>query len=138
MESFKLSTPKKELYKRIEKFQQALKRKEVGAALISYKTDLFYFSGTVQQGWLYIPAEGAPLLMVFKDFYRAKQESGLDSVIFLKGLKYIPETLKEWGYKILSHQNWFIGNGAVTKATADEFEQFLEWHVKEHVLMQQK
>ncbi|MCK5099915.1 MAG: aminopeptidase P family N-terminal domain-containing protein, partial [Desulfobacteraceae bacterium] len=100
MDEFKLSTPKKELYKRIEKFQQALRKKEVGAALISYKTDLFYFSGTIQQGWLYIPAEGAPLFMVFKDFHRAKQESGIDVIVPLKNPKYIPEILKEHGYKI--------------------------------------
>ncbi|MCD4741267.1 MAG: Xaa-Pro peptidase family protein [Desulfobacteraceae bacterium] len=100
MESFKLSTPRNELYKRIEKFQLRLKEKEVDAALISYKTDLFYFSGTIQQGWLYIPAEGAPLFMVFKDFPRAKQESGLDTIIPLKGPQYIPETLKEHGYTI--------------------------------------
>jgi Xaa-Pro aminopeptidase len=100
MEKFKLSTPKKELYKRIEKFQKALILKKVSAALILYKTDLFYFAGTIQQGWLYIPAEGAPLLMVFKDFERAKQESGIDSIIPLKSPKHIPETLKERGYKI--------------------------------------
>ncbi|MCK5312284.1 MAG: aminopeptidase P family protein [Desulfobacteraceae bacterium] len=100
MEGFKLSTPKEELYKRIKKFQKALRRKQISAALISYKTDLFYFSGTIQQGWLYIPAESAPLFMVFKDFPRAKQESALDSIIHLKGPKYIPETLKEHGYEI--------------------------------------
>jgi Xaa-Pro aminopeptidase len=100
MEVFKLSTPKKELYKRIGKFQQALIKKEVSAALISYKTDLFYFSGTIQQGWLYIPAEGAPIFMVFKDFPRAKQESGLDKIIPLKAPQYIPEILKEHGYII--------------------------------------
>ena len=100
MEGFKLSTPRTELYTRIEKFQQRLKEKEVEAALISYKTDLFYFSGTIQQGWLYIPAEGAPLFMVFKDFDRAKQESALDSIIPLKSPKHLQKALKKWGYKI--------------------------------------
>ncbi len=100
MDEFELSTPRKELYKRIEKFQQALQKNEVSAALISYKTDLFYFSGTIQQGWLYIPAEGSPLLMVFKDFKRAKQESAIDSIIALKSPKHISETLNAQGYKI--------------------------------------
>ncbi|MCP3899418.1 MAG: aminopeptidase P family protein [Desulfobacteraceae bacterium] len=100
MDDFKLSTPREELYRRIEKFQQALKEKDVGAALIAYKTDLFYFSGTIQQGWLYIPAEGAPLFMVFKDYERAKQESAIDSIVPLKNSKLIPETLKEHGYEI--------------------------------------
>jgi len=100
MEAFSVSTPKEELDNRIGKFQQVLQKKKISAALILYKTDLFYFSGTIQQGWLYIPAEGEPLLMVFKDFARARQESALDHVIPLKSPNQIPETLKERGYKI--------------------------------------
>ncbi len=100
MEGIALSTPKKELAGRIENFQQRLINKQVAAALIVYKTDLFYFTGTIQQGWLYIPAQGSPLFMVFKDFKRAELESALDSIIPLKGVQYIPETLKKHGYEM--------------------------------------
>jgi Xaa-Pro aminopeptidase len=68
-------------------------------ALILQKADMFYYSGTAQQGWLYIPAEGSPLLMVFKDFDRARAESGLDRVISLVSPKDIPATLAGFGCK---------------------------------------
>ncbi len=100
MDEFKLSTPKTELHTRVDKFQKVLRKNQIDAALIVYKTDLFYFAGTIQQGWLYIPAEGKPLFMVFKDFDRARIESGLDTIVSIKGAKYIPETLKKFGYQI--------------------------------------
>lgn len=52
--------------------------------------------------------------MVFKDFLRAKQESGLDRVVPVKGLKYLPETLKEWGCKIPETSVSFANSGAYT------------------------
>ena len=45
-------------------------------ALILQKPDLFYYSGTTQAGCLYIPADHAPLFMMFKDFDRDEAESG--------------------------------------------------------------
>jgi Xaa-Pro aminopeptidase len=100
MAGFKLSTPKQELFARIKKFQQRLAAKKISAALILYKTDLFYFTGTIQQGWLYIPAEGCPVFMVFKDFSRAEQESAIGPIIQINSPDQIKETLKKNGYKI--------------------------------------
>jgi Xaa-Pro aminopeptidase len=66
--------------------------------LILQKTDLFYFSGTVQQGWLYIPAGGEPILMVFKEYERARAESPLDRVVSLLSPRSIPGVLADHGY----------------------------------------
>ncbi len=94
------STPESEQTARIAAFRKRLQNTHVDAALILQKADMFYYSGTAQQGWLYIPAEGNPLLMIFKDFDRAKAESGLEQVISLVSPKNIPSALSEFGYKI--------------------------------------
>lgn len=100
MISYNVSTPANEVQERINKFQKILQDKEISGSLIIQKTDLFYFSGTSQQGWLYVPAEGKPLLMIFKEFNRARAESSLEQVLSLVSPKKIPEALAEGGYKI--------------------------------------
>lgn len=102
MDRNRRTIPGPELQDRIASLQQRLQAKEVQGALIIQKTDLFYFSGTSQQGWLYIPAEGTPLLMVFKEYERAVAESGLEDVISLVSPKKIPECLQERGYTLPS------------------------------------
>lgn len=100
MVQYERSTPEKELQLRIIKLQERLAKNHVGGTLILQKTDMFYYSGTAQQGWLYVPESGEPLLMMFKDFQRAKEESGLKQVVSLAGPKKIPETIKAFGYSI--------------------------------------
>lgn len=87
-----------EIEARIANLQKVLQAKGIAAALIVQKTDLFYFSATSQQGYLYIPDQGDPLLMVFKDFDRARQESPLASAISLSSPRKIPEIIAEYGF----------------------------------------
>ncbi|MDA3789826.1 MAG: Xaa-Pro peptidase family protein [Desulfobacula sp.] len=100
MIEYSMSTPESELKSRIVNLQQRLGENKVDGVLILQKTDLFYYSGTAQQGWLYIPASEDPLLMVFKDYERARQESGMRRVVSLVSPKEIPETLLAFGYGI--------------------------------------
>jgi len=92
------STPVAEQQSRIGALQKRLGANKVDGALILQKTDMFYYSGTAQQGWLYIPEAGEPVLMIFKDYERAGQESGMTSVVALISPKEIPETLAAFGY----------------------------------------
>ncbi len=92
------STPVAEQQSRIGALQKRLGANKVDGALILQKTDMFYYSGTAQQGWLYIPEAGEPVLMIFKDYERARQESGMTSVVALISPKEIPETLAAFGY----------------------------------------
>lgn len=100
MEPYMTATPAAELHSRIEKLQRQLQHRGVQAALIVQKTDLFYFSGTSQQGWLYVPEEGEPVLMVFKDYERARLESTLPEVISVLSPKNIPSLIQERGYPL--------------------------------------
>jgi Xaa-Pro dipeptidase len=90
--------PLEELMGRLGKLRQAMDKGGIDGALVVQKTDLFYFTGTSQQGWLYLPREGAPLLMVFKEYERARQESPLTEIVSIVGMKSIPQVLADYGY----------------------------------------
>ncbi len=93
------STPKTEIDDRIEKFQRRLMQAGIDGALILQNTDLFYFSGTIQQSHLYIPTQGRPLLMVRKNLQRAQAESPLATIIPLNSPKQLMALIRENGLK---------------------------------------
>ncbi|MFO7861548.1 MAG: Xaa-Pro peptidase family protein [Desulfosalsimonas sp.] len=97
MDTFARSTPPDELYARVRKLQQHLQEKQIQGALILQNADLFYFSGTIQQAHLFIPAEGEAVLMVRKDIERARAESALNQVVSLSSPKQIPDILGRHG-----------------------------------------
>lgn len=94
------ATPRTEIYSRIEKLQSTLNQECIDGALILQNTDLFYFSGTIQQAHLYIPAIGQPLLMVRKSLERSRDESPLDIVMALKSPKQLPDLIQANGLKL--------------------------------------
>jgi Xaa-Pro dipeptidase len=88
-------TPREELDRRIRTLQERMSAEAIDAALIAQNADLFYFTGTVQQGCLFLPCEGKPLYFVRKNPERARQESPLDDIIALPAprdiLKYLAD-----------------------------------------------
>ncbi|MGE5576210.1 MAG: M24 family metallopeptidase [Syntrophothermus sp.] len=82
-----LYAPLQELEARTQKLQELLAKNDLVGALIVQKADLFYFSGTAQNAYLFIPAQGEPLLMARKSFKRAGEESALKNVVPLKSLE---------------------------------------------------
>ena len=91
-------TPKSELDQRVTKLQALLKQQNIDGAVIIQNADLFYFSGTIQQSHLYIPAEGKPLLMVRNYFERAREESALDNIVSVDSLRDLLPALQSHGY----------------------------------------
>jgi len=87
-------TPKGEIEKRVGRLQSYLKKDNVESCLILQNVDLFYFSGTIQHSYLFIPQEGEPLLMVQKDFDRARKESPLEHIVPIERPKAIFPILK--------------------------------------------
>lgn len=82
-------TPGSEIMPRIDRFQAALRRQELDGALIVLNSDMFYFTGTVQNAILYVPARNEPLLMVKKSLQRARSESPLKNIVPIKSPKEI-------------------------------------------------
>jgi Xaa-Pro dipeptidase len=95
-----LNTPKEEIENRIAGLQRMLAQKGFDAALILQRVDLFYFTGTIQQASLYVPAAGEPLLMVNKILSRAKAESPIGRIVPLGSPKTIPDKLKKSGLSV--------------------------------------
>ena len=95
-----LNTPKVELEQRIFNLQKYLKKENINGALILQIADLFYFSGTIQQARLYVPAEGDPVLMVRKCYDRAKAESSVKKIVHLGRPSDIPDILKANGHAL--------------------------------------
>ncbi len=100
MQQSQTHTPFVELTVRREKLQAHLQQEGIDGALIVQNTDLFYFSGTIQQGQLYIPAEGEPVLMVRKDIARARTESALPNIIQFSRSKELLDILTQFGISV--------------------------------------
>ncbi|MFO7645111.1 MAG: Xaa-Pro peptidase family protein [Desulfosarcina sp.] len=94
------SAPATEIDRRIEQLQQQLLQAGLDGALILQNTDLFYFSGTIQQSHLYIPAQGQALLMVRKSLERARSESPLAAIIPLTSPNQLMDLIRENGLTV--------------------------------------
>ncbi|MBW2689770.1 MAG: aminopeptidase P family protein [Deltaproteobacteria bacterium] len=93
-------TPTTELKNRIEKLQKEMAVHSLDAVLMLQNADLFYFTGSIQQGVLYVPIEGEALYLVRKDWSRARMESGLKEVIPFKSPRDIPGVIADFGYSM--------------------------------------
>ncbi|OQY20354.1 MAG: peptidase M24 [Desulfobacteraceae bacterium 4572_35.1] len=90
-------TPKHELDQRWQQLQQHLCEQGIELALLLQNADLFYFSGSIQQGVMLVPASGAPIYCVRKELARAKEESQLDNIVPLKSPRDLPRIMAEYG-----------------------------------------
>jgi Xaa-Pro dipeptidase len=85
--------PAAELAGRVAGLQAGLAALGLDAALLHQNADLYYYAGTVQQSYLYVPAEGEPALFVRKVPERARLESGLAAVVDLASPKELPAAI---------------------------------------------
>ena len=82
--------PGSEIDVRTLKLQKELQTSEMEGLFIIQRVDLFYFSGTAQNGFMYIPADGAPLLFIKQYLPRAEKESSVGRIIKINSIKDIP------------------------------------------------
>ena len=85
--------PEAECEQRIHGLAMRLSKEGIDGALLVYGVDLYYYAGTRQNALLWVPADGAPVLMVRKSFTRAARESAVSDVRPLTSSKEIPLTL---------------------------------------------
>jgi Xaa-Pro aminopeptidase len=84
-----IHVPMDEIAHRLVALQALLQRDEVDAALIRQNADLFYFTGTVQDGYLIVPASGPPVFLVRRDVERAGEQSPMRPIVPLKSAREI-------------------------------------------------
>jgi Xaa-Pro dipeptidase len=82
--------PASEIESRTLNIQRELQQHNIDGLFIVQRVDLFYFSGTAQNGFMYIPSHGAPLLFIKQYLPRAEVESSIAEIIKIKSIKKIP------------------------------------------------
>jgi len=92
-------TPKSELDRRGTELQRIMAHEGLDAVIILQNADLFYFSGTIQSGCLYIPVEGEPVYMVRRDAQRAATESALTRIVPFSSMREVPGILAGHGLR---------------------------------------
>lgn len=88
-----VKVPMEEIAQRIVGLQRLLRRSDIDAAIIRQNADLFYFTGTVQDAHLIVPAEGHPVFLVKRDVRRAESQSPIRPVVPLATIKELPGLL---------------------------------------------
>jgi Xaa-Pro dipeptidase len=69
----------------------------IDAVVIVQDADLFYFTGTVQAGTLYVPGDGEPLYLVRREIGRARRESPLPNIVPLASMRELTARIAEHG-----------------------------------------
>jgi Xaa-Pro dipeptidase len=82
--------PASEIERRILRIQKELQESGIDGLFVVQRVDLFYFSGTAQNGFLYVPAQGEPLLCIKKYMPRARKETPLKNLIEIGSIKEVP------------------------------------------------
>jgi len=87
-------TPVEEIEKRLIKVRTGMKRQEINCLIVIQKMNLYYLSGTTQDGLLVVPVEGKPLLLIKRELERAKVESPVQETVPLKSIREIPALIQ--------------------------------------------
>jgi Xaa-Pro dipeptidase len=113
-------TPKEEIQKRIDKLQQLIEKASLDGAFFHYKIDYYYFSGTMQDAFLFVPPGGVATLFVKRELSRARRESPLENVIpfaglnelkpYIKGMKRVGLQLDVMPYNMVMSFKEILGN----------------------------
>ncbi len=85
--------PKEELEERVKGLKGAL---EADAALLIHPPDIYYYAGSKQEGFFFVPKDGDPAFLVIKHVERARWECPFN-VVPLKSVKALGEAVSELG-----------------------------------------
>ena len=88
-----LKIPAKEIANRIASLQELLAQNGADVAIIRHNADLLYFTGTVQDAHLVVPASGNPILVVRRNLERTKDQSPLRPIVPMMSLSELRETV---------------------------------------------
>ena len=91
-------TPSDEISRRIKRLQVEMIKKEIDLAFVIQNVDLFYFSGSIQRGYLLVPSDGNAVFFVEKNYERAVEESPLKCTQ-TSSLKALPGLVSEQGLR---------------------------------------
>jgi len=87
-------TPLEEIENRLTRIRAGMEKQGIEGLLVIQKMDFYYLSGTTQDGLLFVPLEGNPLLMIKRELERARVESPVQDVVPLKSIREIPSLME--------------------------------------------
>jgi Xaa-Pro dipeptidase len=96
MENKNPLTPAGEISARIRTLKSHMDEHGMGAAFLTHKPDIYYFSGTAQDAWLYVPVDDEPVLFVKRYLPRARRETGIRHVVPIDSVTRIPDRVKDF------------------------------------------
>jgi len=85
----------REIFRRIEIFVENLSRAGVDVAIIHHNADLFYFAGTVQDGYLVVSSKGNVSLAVRRNLSRTIEQTPIKSVLLMGSMKELAEIVRD-------------------------------------------
>ena len=88
-------TPRQEIENRLTRLRRGMEKEGMEAFLVIQKMDCYYLSGTTQDGLLFVPLEGKPLLMIRREVERARVESPLEEVLGFKSVRQLPSLIHD-------------------------------------------
>lgn len=92
--------PSDEIFTRISTLQRQLADDGLDGAVVPDGVNMFYFTGTMQNGLLFIPTDGDPVFFIRRSFERAKRETPLNVLVQFKSIRELPSRLEESGYRV--------------------------------------
>lgn len=90
--------PVPEITARVAALQEGLAREGVALAMIRQTADLYYYTGTLADGWLAVSPAVEPLLLVRRPQYRLQEAAPPWPLAFYGDLKEIPPLLAGRGF----------------------------------------
>jgi len=79
----------------VNRVRARLRQEGLDGILVLQKVDLFYLTGTTQNGVFFLPAQGDPVFAVKRSLTRARTESAWTEIAALKSMKQLPGLLAE-------------------------------------------
>ena len=89
--------PADEISRRVLRLQLRLQASSVDGALLLDPLNMYYYTGTIQQGLVCIPAAGEPVLLVRRSYERAQLETPVRRLVALKGFSQLAPIFAELG-----------------------------------------
>ena len=87
-------TSSEEIENRLTRIRTGMKKQEMESLLVIQKMNFYYLSGTTQDGFLFIPLEGRPLLIIKRELERAKVESPIKDTVPFRSIREMPSLIQ--------------------------------------------
>jgi Xaa-Pro aminopeptidase len=87
-------TPASEIFARIIALKHQMNAQGLDALFLTHKPDIYYFSGTAQDCYLYIEKNHDPVLFVKRYFPRAQHETALSHIESITSITQIPQLIE--------------------------------------------